>query len=166
MIRRATTGDAPFIQRVHEESIRGLRGGPYSRAELDSWAYGLRSDRYAWSMTLGGEAYLVAETVGAGVVGFCSFSGGRVVGLYILGDWSGRGVGSALLGRAEDFIRAAGHDSVHLDAALTSASFYRARGYQEVRRRDWKTRGGLVVRAAEMVKGLRPIPAARARARR
>ena len=168
-IRAGTTGDAPFIQRVHEESIRGLGPKAYSRAEVESWAAGLQSDRYAWGITHGGVVYFVAEVPGTGVIGFCCYVAGDVLALYILPEWAGRGIGSALLDRAERRIEAAGHERIRLDAALTSRGFYEKRGYSTVRRLDWKTRGGLVIEALEMIrptKGPLVTPAARGRGRR
>ena len=94
-IRAGTTGDAPFIQRVHEESTRGLGPGAYSRAEVESWAAGLQPDRYAWGMTHGGVVYFVAEVPGTGVIGFCCYVAGEVLALYILPEWTSRGIGSA-----------------------------------------------------------------------
>jgi len=165
-IRAGTTGDAPFICRVHEESIRGLGPRAYSRAEVESWVAGLQPDRYAWGMTHGGYIYFVAEVPGTGVIGFCCYVAGEVMALYILPEWTRRGIGSALLGRAERGIGAAGHERIRLVAALNSVGFYSARGYREIRRRDWKTRGGLIVAAVDMEKPACPTPAARDRGRR
>ncbi len=163
-IRAGTTGDAPFIQRVHEESIRGLGPQAYSRAEAESWAAGLEPQKYVWGMTHGGQTYLVAEAPGKGIVGFCSYNGDRVYALYILPEWAGRGIGSTLLERAEAAIAAAGHDRIRIGAALTSREFYKARGYLEASRGGWRTRGGLVIEALELEKqteSLRLTPAAR-----
>jgi len=165
-IRAGTTGDAPLICRVHEESIRGLGPRAYSRAEVESWVTGLQPDRYAWGMTHGGYAYFVAEVPGTGVIGFCCYAAGEVAALYILPQWTGRGIGSALLGRAERDIEAAGHERIRVVAALNSVGFYLARGYREIRRHDWKTRGGLIVAAVDMEKPAGPTPAARGRGRR
>ena len=165
-IRAGTTGDAPFIRRVHEDSIRGLGTKAYSRAEVESWVAGLQPNHYAWGMTHGGVIYFVAEAPGTGVIGFCCYVAGEVLALYILPEWTGRGIGTALLGRAEGAIEAAGYDLAHLVAALTSVSFYCARGYREIRRREWKTRGGLIIEAVDMERNLRATPAARGRGRR
>lgn len=168
-IRAGTTGDAPFIQRVHQESIRGVGEGVYSRAETESWATGLDPRGYVSGMTHGGESFLVAEASRKGVVGFCSHSGDRVYGLYILPEWARRGIGSALLGMAEAAIVASGHVRIRLSASLSGRRFYEGRGYRVVGRLDWKTRGGLVIEALEMerqTKRLAPTPATRGRGRR
>ena len=159
-LRQATPGDAPFIQRVHEESIRGSPGNIYSRAELESWAGGLKAERYVWAMNHGGETFLVADVVnGSGALaGFCSYDSSRIDGLYIHPEWTGRGLASAMLGRAEAAIRASGARCIYIGASLIARPLYEKHGYAVVCRRGWKTRGGLVMEAFDMEKeiALRP----------
>ncbi len=154
IIRPGTTGDAPFIQRVHEESIRGTSPGFYSRAELESWASGLHMDRYAWAMNFADERYVLAEVEGEGgnLAGFCSWLPGEVKGLYIHPAWLRRGVAGALMDHAERAIIAAGAMRIHLGASRIARPFYEKRGYRMVRRLEWKSRGGLVMEAFAMKK--------------
>src|SRR5262245_30565358 len=102
-LRYATPGDSPFIQRLHEDAIRGAPGNHYSRAELESWAVGLKVDRYAWAMNHGGEVYLVADIVKGGgrLAGFCSYGSDQIYGLYVHPTWTGRGLAGAMLTIAE-----------------------------------------------------------------
>src|ERR1700722_620921 len=120
IIRAGTPGDAPFIQRLHEESIRGLGPRCYSRAQVESWASGLRLERYGWAMTQGGERFLLAEpeTGGGRRASFCSFGGDRIIGLYTHPHWAGRGVAGALLACAESAILADGHERIGITATL------------------------------------------------
>jgi putative acetyltransferase len=167
-IRVATPGDAPFIERVHRDAIRGAAGGPYSRAELESWATGLYPDRYRQAMDQLGERVLLAEAPSRGAVGFCSWRGGRVIGLYVIPDFTRHGIARRLLGMAEAAIEAAGHDHVTLGASLSALAFYERCGYRITRRRNWHTRGGLTLPVADMAKPLnreRPQRAGRGRAR-
>ena len=62
-------------------------------------------------------------------VGWVEIDGNRVEGLYVRGAVAGRGVGSALLLRAEEVIRSAGFGSSALDASPNAEEFYRRRGY-------------------------------------
>ncbi len=171
-LRVATPGDAPFIQRVHEESIRGAPANIYSRAELESWAGGLKAEGYVATMNRGGETFLIAEIAkGSGALaGFCSYDGGRIHGLYIHPQWTGRGLAGALMDCAEGAILAAGAERISVSASLLARPLYERRGYAVVGRRDWKTRGGLIIEAFDMEKpaAFRPraTPAIRSRARR
>jgi putative acetyltransferase len=151
-IRPATPGDAPFIERVHRDSIRGIRHPVYSRADLESWASGLYPDRYRRAMDEWGERILLAEADGAGVVAFCSWHGDEVIALYVLPGFAGRGIARRLLGLAEAEIGRAGHRAVGIGASLSALPFYERCGYRVVRRRDWRTRGGLVVPVADVTK--------------
>jgi putative acetyltransferase len=156
ILRPGTTGDAPFIQRVHEASIRGAAVGIYSRAELESWATALHMDRYIWAMNFAGQRYILAEVAkgeGGKLAGFCSWSPDRIVGLYIHPAWAGRGVATALMNQAEEAIIAAAQPAcIHLAASAPARPFYEKRGYRVVRQRDWKTRGGLMIAAFDMEK--------------
>jgi len=111
-------------------------------------------DRYIWAMNFVGERYLLAEVDGEGgnLAGFVSWRPGLVVGLYIHPGWAGRGVASALMERTEAAIVADDDNGILLSASAIARSFYEKRGYRVSRRRDWKTRGGLVVEAFDMEK--------------
>ena len=157
VIRVGTPGDAGFIQRLHEESIRGLGPRCYSRAEVESWASSLRSSMYVYAMTQGGESFLLAEpaeNAGGRLAGFCSFLGGVIEGLYVHPDWARRGVGSALLASAEAAILAGGGRSVRVSASLVGQPLYEKHDYRIVGSRQHRTRMGLIVLVCEMEKDL------------
>ena len=143
----------------------------YSRAQLESWAGGLKAERYVWAMTHGGETFLVADIPNGGgaLAGFCSYYANRIHGLYIHPVWTGRGLASAMLKRAEAAIRAAGAERICLSASLVGRDLYERRGYAVLHRRDWKTRGGLMIEAYDMEKPAayspRATPAVRSRVR-
>lgn len=178
----ATPGDAPFIQRAHEESIRGVPGHLYSRAELESWASGLKAEGYVRAMNQTGEIFLIADILNGGgaLAGFCSYESNRIHGLYIHPEWMGRGLASAMLGRAEAAVLAIGAERIYLTASRIGRPLYERRGYVVCRQRDWKTRGGLIIEGFDMEKrvafdsraavgrlaGPGATPAIRSRARR
>ena len=56
--------------------------------------------------------------------------------------------------QAEATISAGGHRLIRIVASLSGQAFYESRGYRVVERRDWKTRGGLVIAALAMEKTL------------
>ncbi len=114
-------------------------------------------DRYIWAMNFAGERYALAEVEneGGNLAGFCSWRPDHVVGLYIGAPWAGRGVASALMDHAEEAIVAGGVRRIALSASAIALRFYERRGYRIIRRRDWKTRGGLVVEAFDMERVIR-----------
>ena len=157
IVRAATPADAAAILRVHRESILNLGLESYSHAEVESWATGLVPERYVEAITDGGETFIVAVVPDGALAGFCSFKDDEVKGLYVAPDWARRGVGSALLRRAEATIAAGGHVLIRIVASLSGQAFYEHHGYRVVERRDWKSRGGLVSVALAMEKAL-PAP--------
>jgi putative acetyltransferase len=161
VIRVGTPGDAGFIQRLHEESIRGLGPRCYSRAEVESWASSLRSDMYVRAMTQGGESFLLAEPAekgGGQLAGFCSFTRDEIEGLYVHPRWARRGIGSPLLLRAEAAILAGGGRRVCVSASLIGQPLYDKHGYRIVGSRQHRTRMGLIVLVREMEKDLANSP--------
>lgn len=91
-------------------------------------------------------AMTVAEDDGV-LLGLVQPEGAEVNGLWVAPEAQGRGVGTALLRHAERQIAAAGHERAWLTCSgfnPGAARFYRARGYQEVRRAAKDRGAGLV----------------------
>ena len=154
IVRAATPADAAAILRVHRDSILALGTETYSSAEVESWAAGLVAERYVEAMNEGGETFIVAAAPDGALAGFCSLKDDEVKGLSVAPEWARRGVGSALMRQAEATISAGGHRLIRIVASLSGQAFYESRGYRVVERRDWKTRGGLVIAALAMEKTL------------
>lgn len=158
LLRLATPADAPAILKVHRDSILALGIASYSIAEVESWAAGLVAERYVAAMSEGGETFIVAAAADGALAAFCSFKGDEVKGLYVAPEWARQGVGSALLRQVEATIAVGGHRLIRMDASLSGQAFYERHGYRVVERRDWKSRGGLVMAALVMQKAV-PAPA-------
>jgi len=158
-LRRGTPGDAPAIQRVHEESIRGAPADFYSRAELESWASGLKAERYVHAMDRVGETFLVADIVGGcgRLAGFCSYGGDQIYGLYIHPRWTGRGLASRMIELAEEALLAAGARTLKISASAVARPLYERHSYVVWRQRFWRTRGGLMIEAYDMEKKVAPV---------
>ncbi len=154
-IRRGLPTDGPELLRVHSSAILAAQGRGYSQEQLESWVDGLLAERYGEAMTAGKEDFLVAVSGDGTVIGFCSHHDDRVIGLYVDPDWSGRGIGSALLRAAESCIAEQGHRECGLEAALPAVTFYESLGYRRLGERDVTTRGGLFVRVFDMTRHLR-----------
>ena len=154
IIRAATPADGEAIMAVHRASILGLGIAAYAAEEVESWAAGLKPEGYGWAMTEGGEAMEVAEDSRGRIVAFCSWKADEVCGLYVHPDAARRGLGGAMLARAEAAIAACGHRAIRVGASLSGRPFYERHGYRVTRHKDWKTRGGLVIAALDMEKRL------------
>lgn len=139
---------------MHVASILGLGPGHYTQAELESWAAGLTSDDYARAMAQGGETMEVACDEIGRIVAFCAWKDDEVCAVYVHPDAARRGLGSTLLARAEAAIVADGHRTIRIGASLAGRPLYERHGYRVVAEKDWTTRGGRVIRALDMEKGL------------
>ena len=139
-IRRADASDAPAMADAHRDSIRVLGAGFYPEEAVDDWAAGVAPDMYVRAME-GGEVFFIATGAVEGeslVLGFASdyLIRGTTHGtsVYVRGIAARRGVGSALLDKAEELARVRGATDIEIEASLAGVSFYRARGYEDVRR--------------------------------
>jgi GNAT superfamily N-acetyltransferase len=104
-------------------------------------------------MDEGDETFVIA-TVGESLAGFCSYTAREIVGLYVDPAFTRMRVGSHLLQRAEAQIGVDGANRVVLTAALSALPFYETHGYRPIRRRPWRTRGGLEIEVCDMEKPL------------
>lgn len=154
-IRCGRLSDAEALHAVHERAVRVLGRRVYSDSQIESWVYGNSPARYVEAMRDDGEIFQVAVSRLRGLVGFCALKDKELRSLYVDPDWSGLGVGTALLRRAEAMIAGAGHDRVVVGASLAGLPFYEQHGYSVVKHRHWRSRGGLMIPAADMEKRLR-----------
>ena len=149
-IRPMRPGDGEQMQRLHRRAIMATSGDYYSLDERESWAFGLRADRYVRPV----DGHFDVAEVDNVVVAFCDHGPDEVIGLYIDPDFQGRGIGSALLGQAEDRMREAGTAVAKVHASLSSQAFYERHGYREVERTTHTSRGGLILPSVRLHKPL------------
>jgi putative acetyltransferase len=152
-LRPGTPDDGAALMAVHRAAILGLGGEAYTKAELESWAAGLKPEGYAAAMA-GGETFLLAWARDGALAAFASYEADRVVGFYVHPDWARCGLGTLLLARAEAAIIAAGHRTILIESSMSGLPFYRARGYREVARRSADSRGGVLIQVADLEKSV------------
>ena len=137
--RKANPADAEVLLAAHLDSIHSIGARFYSPEIVDSWSAGLTSDLYVNAME-GGEVFFIA--IGPindepAVLGFASH---RVddeqdgASVYVRGIAARCGIGTKLLGLAEEHARAHGAKSISIQASLAGVAFYRANGFEELER--------------------------------
>ena len=106
-IRAAAPADTEAIARVHRRAILVLGRSHYTEEEVASWAGNLDANFYdrVFERSL---LFEVAVSAAGEVVAIGAARPGEVSLLYTDPDWAGRGIGSALLARAEAAVRAQG----------------------------------------------------------
>ena len=151
-LRLATIEDVPALEKLIQQSVRGLSATFYSAKQIESallHVFGVDTQ-----LILDGTYFIVeAERQVAGAGGWSKrktlFGGdqskagavdslldplrqpARVRAFYIHPDWSRRGIASMLLTACESAARDAGFRSIELASTLPGIPFYSARGYQK-----------------------------------
>jgi putative acetyltransferase len=158
--RRAEPSDAERIALAHRDSIQSIGPRFYPPSVVDDWADGLTGDLYIEAMRAGEVFFIAAAEVdGATVVlGFASDyqrEGSRHgTSVYVRGTAARRGIGSALLGRAEAEAISRGATCVYVEASLAGVEFYKANGFVEVSRGQTHLKSGRPIDCVFMEKEL------------
>lgn len=153
-IRDFRPDDANALVAVHRSAIMASPDAFYNQAQRESWAHGLAADQYIRA-NADGETFIVATDHDL-PIGFCSWNRRSVVGLYVAPGHQGRGCGRALLGRAEDALRALGVGTSTIHSSLQAVPFYQAHGYVITGETNHPSRGGLAMRGTLLEKALTP----------
>ncbi len=138
-IRRAEPSDVDEIAVAHRDSIQSIGPDFYSSEVVECWQEGITGELYRRAMDAGEVFFIaVADVDGRrAVLGFASdygVEGSKYgVSVYVRGRWARRGLGSALLARAEAHAVAAGATSIEIDASLAGVAFYKTHRYVELR---------------------------------
>ncbi len=127
-IRPATIDDAPSIYRIHTAAIRLICSANYTEEEIADWSGALAVERYVEAMDQ--SDFEIAEMDGS-PAGFCvlDLPHAELHALYVDPRLAGRGIGRALLARAERNAAERGLAELHLKATLNAVSFYEANGW-------------------------------------
>ena len=150
-LRDFCDSDGPALLAIHTGAILATGDEFYTEAQRQSWAHGLVAEGYARARD-GGETFILA--VDNAVIGFCSWSAERIVGLYVDPNHQGRGIGSLLLRHGEGALRSNGVTISQIHSSLPAVSFYEAHGYAVAGRAMYSSRGGLLMADATLEKTL------------
>lgn len=137
IIRRATPEDLPALAEAHRASILEIGPDFYSPEVMAVWGRERNVDGYREAMNVHGETYFIAEPEDhtGYVLGFSSHRLKEdrhcLEAFYVRGTAARRGIGSQLLAVVEDFARASGAKTLHVEASLSGEAFYLAKGFTE-----------------------------------
>jgi ribosomal protein S18 acetylase RimI-like enzyme len=160
VIRQAERSDVDAIADAHRDSIRSLGIEFYARTDVDAWQDGLTGDLYVKAMDAG-EVFFVATGTLDGSTLILGFSSDYLIegtthgtSVYVRGAAARRGIGTALLRRAEAHAAGCGARSIHIEASLAGYEFYRANGFTETRRGESRLKSGHPIACVFMHKEL------------
>lgn len=133
ILRPATLHDCDALHRAHKHAVQFACIKSYTPEILIAWEALLDMESYHTTMADPGKALWIAEYRGA-VQGFfqIDFKEAQLDALYVHPLAHNRGLGTALLQRAEDLVRDAGLSFLKLYASLNSVPFYRLNGYESL----------------------------------
>lgn len=159
LFRAAGADDAPAMVAVHFASVQGVPPGHYPANVISSWSPIPDEQRRQWLSSLIAKDTIICEVAissDGSIVGFCLAVSGqsKLQALYVHPEHSGLGIGGALLRAVETRCRAAGVDTLELNASFNAESFYRANGYTAIRETTQALADGTVMAAVLMTKRL------------
>ncbi len=107
-IRRAGVADEEVLAQIRRDAILVLAVPPLSPEEAESWARQIAVDRIARAL----RKHVVWVAVDKSVIGWVEVDRDHIAALYVSPAYAGRGVGSALLARAETCIQLGSPDEL------------------------------------------------------
>jgi GNAT superfamily N-acetyltransferase len=124
-IRRAEATDEEALARIRRSAILALAVPAMSMEQAEKWATRAAADRIARAIR-DDDVWVAVE---GAAIGWVEVDRDRVAALYVSPSCSRRGVGSALLARAETSIRSSGYAMARLESSQNALDFYLRRGY-------------------------------------
>jgi len=125
-IRHAEAADEDALATIRRRAIFVLAVQAMSREQAERWATRAAADRIARAI----RDHDVWVAVDAEAIGWVEVDRDRLAALYVSPSHARRGVGSALLTRAELSIRSSGHATARLESSQNALDFYLRRGYR------------------------------------
>jgi ribosomal protein S18 acetylase RimI-like enzyme len=152
-LRRARPEDVFDVHRIHATSIRASAFRDYPPEVIEVWVDAFNPNRFPDNLQK--MEFFVAELQDQRIAAFLAFDlrTREMESLYVAPWGKGMGLGSYLLGFAEETARQAGLDSMWLDSSLNAVGFYAALGWTEVKRHA-RVRGGVEIPVVRMEKTL------------
>ena len=133
VLRPALPSDCDHIYTAHRYAVQYTCDQSYDRRVLTAWSALLRPESYREALNDPAKVVWVVEYQGK-IRGFfqVDLKEAQLDALYVHPFVHNRGLGTALLTRAEEIIAHAGFGFMKLYASLNSVSFYQLNGYKSL----------------------------------
>jgi putative acetyltransferase len=125
-IRRANATDEDVLARIRRNAILELAVPAMSMKQAERWSARAAADRIVRAI----RDHTVWVAVEGAVLGWVEVDRDRVAALYVSPDCARRGIGSALLARAETSIQSSGYATARLESSPNALDFYLRRGFR------------------------------------
>ena len=131
MIRPYAAADLDALITLFRDSVRTVARRDYTLGQVLAWAPD-EVDREVWALRLAASSTWVGADGGC-AVGFVTLEAdGHLDMLYVHAELQGRGIATALLGRAEGSARSRGLARLFTEASITAKPFFESRAFLAV----------------------------------
>ncbi|SNZ09306.1 GNAT family N-acetyltransferase [Cohaesibacter gelatinilyticus] len=127
--RRSKANDRAAVFSLISASTRDLAPIPYSQEVVDSWMHGRTIEDYRSDCE---EGLIWIAEIDEQAIGFSHGEPGEVKRLFVDADFTGYGVGAALMKLALEDARSNGTHEVIIEATLNAVPFYKKWGFIEI----------------------------------
>ena len=140
IIRAFIPGEEESLRDVFTSSVHDLAGNFYTPEQINAWAP-VAYDRQEWASKLARLRPFVAVAEGR-VVGYADLQeSGYIDHFFVSGDFSGRGIGGALMSHICGVAIGRGLSELSADVSLSAESFFSKHGFVVVERQIVDIRG-------------------------
>jgi GNAT superfamily N-acetyltransferase len=152
-LRKARPEDVFDVHRIHSTAIRENAGEAYHPEVVEVWVDAFNPESFPKNIDR--MEFWVAELQDGRLAAFLAFDlvTAELDSVYVAPWGRGLGLGSFLLGFAEESARLAGLKRLWLDSSLNAVSFYSGFGWEE-KMRHGRVRKGVEIPVVKMEKSL------------
>lgn len=121
------------VTRLHRNTIRTVNAPDYTKRQIAAWSGRIRA---SWVREHFDAEQRFVAVVHDEIAGFMNISkdGKTLQALYIRTKYIGRGVGTALLKKAEQILRVSNARHMRVEATITARPFYEKHGLRVIKR--------------------------------
>ena len=132
LIREAVLSDKEAVNKAHVRSIREVCSKDYTPEQIAAWSDVIYDDQIWQNTVLKDRCYVVEKD--SEVLGFCHAgvrdeSRGIIIGLYLVPEAIGKGLGRKLFDQAMDYLNEQKVIKVTVQGTKTARPFYEAVGF-------------------------------------
>jgi GNAT superfamily N-acetyltransferase len=133
-MREMKRSDGEAVIEVHRESIRGLCRTVYSQDQISIWSTRLTREMFDAGIADKSNIGIVAteddKLIG---YGFMNIAEREIKGMYVIPEFSGRGIGRMILSKLEEHAKSNGINTIKLNSTLNAVPFYERCGFKRIR---------------------------------
>ncbi|MDH6148680.1 MULTISPECIES: GNAT family N-acetyltransferase [Paraburkholderia] len=151
-IRKATCDDVFDAWHIRKTSVHAACTGHYPAAALSAWVNGAPTEK--WASVVERDFYVATDEDVVIGTGMLTVANGQVDAIFVRPSHMGLGIGREMLQFLESLAVDHGVTTMHLDATLNAAPFYRHCGWSGDSVSTYRTARGLELACVPMTKRL------------